>query len=169
MLNTAQNTPVPPPDEHMQEMAWFVGQWQIASRMKTAEDEWKEEPLTAVHTWEMGGHLIFEHFFGPLLGEPFEAWSLRSYSKARNRWEQRWLDTSGSGFLQWMGSYADGKYIGYAARFVDDDFRLTGQKGTREVFEDIRPDGFAWRLENTEDAGETWVTTWMLNYQRIET
>lgn len=66
---------LPEPDPHMQDMAWFIGEWDVVSRqlIDFENDEWLEETLRTVHTYEMGGHIIFENFFGPLGGEPFEA------------------------------------------------------------------------------------------------
>src|SRR5215207_5944932 len=70
-----QNIPLPAPDLHTQDMVWFLGKWAIYSKSLTDHDKniWQEETLSAEHTLEMGGHLIFEHFFGPLNGEPYEA------------------------------------------------------------------------------------------------
>jgi hypothetical protein len=151
----------------MQQLAWFIGEWQIHSRVKTDEDKWLEETARAVHTYELGGHLIFEHYFGPFRGEPFEAWSLRKYNPDINKWEQRWVDTSMGGFAQWTGTFADGTYIGYANRVMNDDGTLK-DKAMREVFDNITPDRFSWRYEQTTDSGKTWTVTWTLEYTRVK-
>ncbi|HEX2623072.1 MAG TPA: DUF1579 family protein [Phototrophicaceae bacterium] len=164
------NNPLPDADAHMQDLAWFLGNWTIQSRtlVDRERDEWLEETLCAEHTLELGGHLIFEHFFGPMNGTPFEAWSLRKYNDQTGKWEQRWVDTSPGGFANWIGmwSASDQRFIGYAARFVDDQLQLTGTDGMREIFDQIAEDRFAWRLEQTRDGGSTWKIIWTLVYTR---
>ncbi|MBL8134076.1 MAG: DUF1579 family protein [Anaerolineae bacterium] len=163
-------TELPPPNEHMQDLSWFIGEWDVTSRMlmDAGTGEWLEEPLHTVHTYEMGGHIIFEHFFGPLGGEPFEAWSLRKYNENSGKWEQRWVDTAPGGFANWIGSYADNQFIGYAMRFINDDGSIKDQTAYREVFDNITEDGFSWRFEQTEDGGATWTVTWTLEYVRAD-
>jgi hypothetical protein len=161
---------LPAPDEHMQEMAWFIGNWNIKSRMlmDAAKDEWIDEDLHSIHTYELGGHLIFEHFFGPLGGEPFEAWSLRAYNESTGKWEQRWVDSSPGGFANWVGSYKEGEFMGFAQRFLDDEGNIKDKQAYREVFDNITEDSYAWRYEVTEDGGATWKVTWTLDYVRAD-
>jgi hypothetical protein len=98
---------LPDPDPHMQDLSWFIGEWNVRSRMlmDADTDEWLEEDLRTVHSYELGGNLIFEHFGGPLGGEPFEAWSLRKFNPNSGNWEQRWVDTSPGGFANWLGRW----------------------------------------------------------------
>ncbi|MBL8166321.1 MAG: DUF1579 family protein, partial [Anaerolineae bacterium] len=150
---------LPEPDEHMQDLSWFIGEWEVHSRMQVNADtdEWVEEDLRTVHTYELGGNIIFEHFGGPLGGTPFEAWSLRKYNVNTGNWEQRWVDVSPGGFANWLGRWdaETNTFMGYAMRFIDNDFNLTGETGAREVFDNITEDGFDWRYEQTSDSGET--------------
>ncbi|MBL8162484.1 MAG: DUF1579 family protein [Anaerolineae bacterium] len=161
---------LPEPDAHMQDLSWFIGEWEVHSRMQVNADtdEWVEEDLRTVHTYELGGNIIFEHFGGPLGGTPFEAWSLRKYNVNTGNWEQRWVDVSPGGFANWLGRWdaETNTFMGYAMRFIDNDFNLTGETGAREVFDNITEDGFDWRYEQTSDSGETWAVTWTLEYRR---
>jgi hypothetical protein len=161
---------LPEPDSHMQDLAWFIGEWEVHSRMlmNAETDEWLEEDLRAVHTYELGGNLIFEHFGGPLGGTPFEAWSLRKYNVNTGNWEQRWVDVSPGGFANWLGQWnaETQTFTGYAMRFIDDEFNLTGNDGAREIFDNITEAGFDWRYEQTSDGGENWNITWTLQYRR---
>lgn len=161
---------LPDPDPHMQDLSWFIGEWNVRSRMlmDADADEWLEEDLRTVHSYELGGNLIFEHFGGPLGGEPFEAWSLRKFNPNSGNWEQRWVDTSPGGFANWLGRWdaEANTFTGYAMRFIDGEFNLTGDDGAREVFDNITEDGFDWRYEQTSDGGETWEVTWTLQYRR---
>lgn len=167
------NTPLPDPDAAMQDLAWFIGEWDVVSRflVDADNDEWLEEELRTEHTYQLGGHLIFEHFFGPLGGDPFEAWSLRTYDANTGIWQQRWVDTSPGSFAQWQGSYdaETNTFTGYAARFLDDEGNIAGDTAVREIFDNITDDGFSWRFERTDDGGDTWRVTWTLEYTRAET
>ena len=57
---------LPAPDPHMHDLAWFLGEWSIFSRTFQAEPAgtWAEETIFAVHSAELGGNMIWEHFFG---------------------------------------------------------------------------------------------------------
>jgi hypothetical protein len=160
------NKPLPPPDEHMQEMTWFIGNWRIRSRMLQDDGSWREEQQRAEHTFELNGHLIFEHFFGPLDGEPFEAWSLRKYNQNSGKWDQRWVSTHKGGFLNWSGSYAEGQYVGYSVESLDENGNVKVGRAVREVFDTIKPESFAWRLETSADGGQSWKVIWTLDYTR---
>ncbi|MCL4248051.1 MAG: DUF1579 family protein [Anaerolineae bacterium] len=169
----AASDALPAPDEHMQQLAWFIGEWDVHSRtlMNAETNEWLEEDLHTIHTYELGGNLVFEHFFGPLGGDPFEAWSLRKYNPNNERWEQRWVDTSPGGFADWIGSFdpETNTFTGYARRFLNDDLEIAGERAYREVFDNITENSFNWRFEQTEDGGATWTVTWTLDYVRAGT
>ena len=47
MAQDDPNTPLPPPDEHMQDFAWFIGEWDVQSHMliNADTDEWLDESL----------------------------------------------------------------------------------------------------------------------------
>jgi hypothetical protein len=158
------------PEPQMQDLSWFIGDWDVHSHMllDADKDQWIDEDLHTHHTYELGGNLIFEHFGGPLGGTPFEAWSLRKFNSNTGNWEQRWVDVSPGGFANWMGRWnADTKtFTGYAMRYIDDNFKLTGDKGAREIFSNITDSGFDWRYEQTSDGGKTWKVTWTLKYTR---
>lgn len=156
------------PNEHMQQLAWFIGDWQVKSRYLTdAQNEtWAEDTLRAIHTYEMGGHVIFEHVLGTLTGEAFEGWSLRKFNPNTEKWEQRWVDSTPNGFFNWIGRRTDDGFMGFAQIAVNDDLTLKGERATREIFHNITQDSFDWRLETTQDSGATWRTTWTLEYRR---
>jgi hypothetical protein len=148
MLSAQETTTneLPPPDEHMKEMEWFIGEWDVVSRMLMADGQWIEENVSSINTYVLNGHVILENFVGPLGGEPFEAWSLRKYNPVKGKWEQRWVDTS-------------------ANRTLNEDGTIKAS-AVREVFYNITEDSFSWKFETTEDGGETWTETWTLEYTR---
>lgn len=170
--DTGDNAPLPEPHENMSQFDWFLGEWEVVSRIlvDAETDEWLEETLRTVHTSEMNGHIIFEHFVGPLGGEPYEAWSIRKYNANSDRWQQKWMDTSTPFIANWGGTFnaEEGEYVGYNEFFLDENYEMKGDTAAREVFFDITDDSFSWRYESTRDGGETWTVGWTLEYTRIE-
>jgi hypothetical protein len=161
---------LPEADAGMQEMDWFIGEWNVESRMlmDAEADEWLEESLTTEHTYDLGGHVIIERFYGPLGGEPFEALSIRKYNPATGKWMQRWMDTSTGPILSWEGQMEGDEFIGYSTFFLDDEGNIAGDNAVREIFYNITEDSFDWRYEQTQDGGETWTVAWELVYTRAE-
>jgi hypothetical protein len=159
--------PIPP--DTMQQLDWFIGQWAVFSRSLQEDGSWLEENMRAEHSTILGGHVIFEHFNGPLLGQPFEAWSLRKFNPQADHWEQRWVDTTPSGFADWTGAWdADSQtFTGYANRGRSAEGVLN-EKAAREVFFEIEPARFQWKYERTINGGQTWEIAWTLDYTRIE-
>lgn len=158
---------LPSPPDEMQQLDWFIGKWDVVSRYLTADGEWVEDHLTTEHTYILGGHVIFEHFGGPLFQMPFEAWSLRKFNPNTSMWEQRWVDVTPSGFADWTGSWDGeaGTFTGYANRTLNED-GTPQETAAREVFSNITDEGFAWEYQRTEDGGQTWTATWTLDYTR---
>ena len=172
MIATPPVQELPARHERMADLDWFLGLWSVHSRTRDAENPelWHEETLFAEHTAELNGNLIWEHFFGPVQGQPYEAWSLRKYDASRDRWLQKWADSAPGGMiLNWSGTWDEAArtYIGYGEAHLNPDYTLKGDKGNREIFDNIRPDAFSWRLETTADGGATWTVTWTLEYTRV--
>lgn len=160
---------LPEPPEKMAELDWFLGRWDVVSRSKAQDDEWKEELVSADHSLILGGHVILEHFQGPLMGKPFEAWSLRKFNPAEMRWEQRWVDTTPGGFADWTGHWNDStrEFTGHPNRVLTPNGEVETE-AVREVFFDIENDQFSWRYEVTDDGGSSWTSTWLLDYLRSD-
>ncbi|HEY5891023.1 MAG TPA: DUF1579 family protein [Acidimicrobiia bacterium] len=157
--------PEAPPEMH--QLDWFLGRWDVISRSKDAAGDSVEESMGTNHSLILGGHAILEHFRGPLMGQPFEAWSLRKYNPVGERWEQRWVDTTPGGFADWTGSWDES-----SRRFIGNPNRVLAADGTlataavREVFFEIEDDRFSWKYETTEDGGTIWAPSWELEYRR---
>jgi hypothetical protein len=158
---------LPPPITEMSQLKWFIGQWVVVSRYLNDDQEWVEETIRAEHTPILGGHVIFEHFGGPLFGKPFEAWSLRKFNPNSGQWEQRWVDVTPGGFADWTGQWSANEhtFTGHPNRVLNDDGSLK-DSAAREMFYDITDDRFAWKYERTEDGGKSWRAIWTLAYTR---
>jgi hypothetical protein len=160
---------LPEPPTEMTQLDWFLGRWDVVSKSKNQKGDWLEEAMGSEHSTILGGHVILEHFWGQMMGKPFEAWSLRKFNPAEDRWEQRWVDTTPGGFADWTGHWDE-----EAREFTGNPNRVLTPEGTlmpeavRELFFDIENDRFSWKYETSEDGGRTWTLSWSLAYQRTD-
>lgn len=158
----------PPAESH--QLDWFIGEWEVQSRLKMSDDpeEWLEETVQSTVTPIIGDFALMETYTGTFGGTPIDAVSLRTYNSNIGKWQQRWIDNTSPGFAHYTGEYADGQFIGTSdASFKSEEEGGRGENnGTREVFYDIEDDRFSWRLETTTDGGETWMPVWYLEYTR---
>lgn len=170
MIDEETGLPMPTAEQH--QLDWFVGDWDVASRllMDADNDEWLEETVTSTVTPMIGGHALLETFSGTYGGDAFEGISVRTYNATLGKWEQRWTDISGGGFAEYTGEWNDetSEFIAYSNRsFVPEaDGGPGAEIGVREVFFNIEQDRFSWRLERTADGGDTWRVIWELEYTR---
>lgn len=165
----ADTLPIPAPPAESSQLDWFIGEWDVFSRMRTSTEpeQWAEDTVTSTVTPILHHFALLETFVGALGGQALEGISIRTYNTAINRWEQRWLDTTRSAFAEYTGDFKEGQFIGYANTSFKDDSRIElADKATRELFFDIAPDRFSWRLEGSRDGGQTWNVVWTLEYTR---
>lgn len=144
------------------QLDWFLGDWLIQSRMRRKEGDWAEDTCESSVSKILGGHALLEKFWGTLDSDPIDAMSMRVYCPANERWEQAWLDTSGKRISVFYGQYADAQFIGMSRDSVENP---NPERYVREVFFDIQPDGFQWKLEVSED-NTVWKIIWELDYTR---
>jgi hypothetical protein len=169
----AQGEAVSPPEE-IHQLDWFVGEWEIVSRylMDEEADEWIEESVVSTVSPIIGGFALLETFTGTFAGTPIDAISVRTFNTNLGKWEQRWLDNTGSvGFAEYTGAWDEetGEFIGYNNRAFksEEDGGRGVENGSREVFFNIEEDRFSWRWERSTDGGETWTVLWTLEYTRV--
>jgi len=177
----SEMTPEPTPEatavaytlpEESHQLDWFIGTWNVKSRILVdpATDQWAEDNVSSTIKSIIGGFALQESFTGSLAGTPIDAISVRTFNSSIGKWEQRWLDNTSPGFAEYTGEYADGQFIGYSNRGYSPEVEggAAKQRGTREVFFNITPNEFSWRLETTTDGGATWTVVWTLEYTRVQ-
>jgi hypothetical protein len=108
----------------------------------------------------LGGCVIHENFQSdgpqPLIGRSYSVWSPRL-----KKWQQTWVDSSGS-YLDLNGGFADGKMV-----LLRDGILGNGKPGRqRMTFSNIRKDRFDWDWDTSEDGGQTWTSRWHIDYVR---
>ncbi len=168
---TPEATPAPYvlTDAHHQ-LDWFIGTWDVQSRvlMNADTDEWLDETATSTVEPVIGGFALLERYEGSYGGAPIQGMSVRIYNTSTERWHQRWTDNTSPGFAPYTGQFADGQFVAYSDNGYSPevDGGTEKQRGLREIFFDIEEDHFSWRLEQTTDGGMSWTTVWTLEYTR---
>lgn len=176
----SDTTPEPTPEatavpytlpEEAHQLDWFIGTWKVDSRYLNdpATNQWLEDTVSSTIKPIIGGFALQESFTGSLAGAPIDAISVRTFNSSIGKWEQRWLDNTSPGFAEYTGEFKDGMFTGYSNRGYSPEIEGgdSKQRGTREVFFNIMPDHFSWRLETTTDGGKTWTVIWTLEYSRV--
>lgn len=107
----------------------------------------------------MDGCVIEENFDGtPSI--QLKGMSVSTFSKHLGKWQQTWLDNSGS-YLDFIGGFQDGKMI-LSRELVIDGKELM----QRMVWYNILENEFDWNWERSEDKGQTWKVLWKIHYKR---
>lgn len=93
---------IPPPPETAQ-LAFWIGDWEIASR-NLIDEEWVEMPAGQQVFWSLDGHALEDYWTGNLFGEDRLRWGIARYNASLDSWERANADTSDSGFgMDWGG------------------------------------------------------------------
>ena len=111
--------------------------------------------ITAV----LDNRVIQEQFDGTP-STPLQGLSVSAYNTQLGKWQQTWVDNSGS-YLDFVGEFADGKMI------LSREAVLEGKPiQQRMVWHNITELALDWNWERSEDGGETWQVMWHIRYQR---
>lgn len=140
---------------------FWVGEWDLASRMKTGlgEDDWAEGKASNSIKAVLNGCVIVESFNGHPAVE-LQGMSVSSWNPQLGLWQQTWVDNQG-GYLDFVGGFEDRKMI--LSREAEREGKTILQ---RMVFENIAEDSLDWNWERSEDGGTTWTLLWHLHYTR---
>lgn len=143
---------------------FWVGEWDIKNRMFQSEDiGWFIWPSQAIIESAAGGDAIVE--FWNSLDELHDiiGFSMRWYDEEAEEWliVLNWPQESGS-FSRMVGKFEDGVGEFYSPGFWEEErFR-----GFRYTFSKVTPTSLQWDQAYTEDGGETWKTTWIMEWMR---
>ena len=111
--------------------------------------------ITAV----LDNRVIQEQFDGTP-STPLQGLSVSTYNTQLGKWQQTWVDNSGS-YLDFVGEFADGKMV------LSREAVLEGKPiQQRMVWHNITELALDWNWERSEDGGETWQVMWHIRYQR---
>ena len=96
-------------------------------------------------------------------GLRFAGKSFNMYNSSKNRWQQYWVDNTGTITAYFNGHYENGKMILQTDNDKINDSTCQIQKMT---FYDLGSDKVRQHGENSTDGGATWKTSFDLEYRR---
>lgn len=96
-------------------------------------------------------------------GLRFAGKSFNMYNAAQKKWQQYWVDNTGTSTSYFDGHYEKGKMILQTAneRINDSTWQIQ-----RMTFYNLGPDKVRQHGENSNDGGKTWTTSFDLEYRR---
>lgn len=144
----------------MRQLDFWIGEWELVSRYRREDGTWTEEAATDSVRAVLGGCALLQEWGGTVDGVPFHGLSLTSYAADRGEWQQAWSDDSGPALFVFSGG-VEGDRIVLARQAAAEGNTVV----RRQVFSNIRPDGFDWAYE--QSAGDTgWTPLWTMRYTR---
>jgi len=135
----------------LRQFDFWLGEWDLT----WGEDGRGTNVITAV----LDQRVIQEQFDGRP-ATPLQGLSVSTYNMQLGKWQQTWVDNSGS-YLDFVGEFAAGKMI------LSREATLAGQPILqRMVWYNIAEQSLDWNWERSTDDGETWQIMWHIHYQR---
>jgi len=110
----------------------------------------------------LDGCAILEEFSGAP-GVQLDGRSVSMFDRTSGRWKQAWVDNSGA-YLDFVGSTDNGNPV-FSREATARDGRKFLQ---RMIFIDVKPQGFTWLWQRSDDGGASWKTSWEIRYERVK-
>lgn len=92
------------PGEHHDYLKPLAGSWRTVAKMWTAPDQMQISEGDCETEWVMGGRYLKEVCTGTMQGQPFSGMGLSGYDNMGKKYVGSWIDTMGTGILNWEGS-----------------------------------------------------------------
>lgn len=161
----AQNTPAPaqrpppPPDckaPEFRQFDFWLGEWNVPAPGGKPPGHSRIESI-------LDGCVILENWSG---GSGYTGKSFNMYNRDTGRWEQFWVDTTGSR-LHLIGGLVDGKMVLEGQQ--DKPNAQTGLTQRERISWTPNADGTVRQLwETSNDDGKTWAVSFDGLYQRVQ-
>jgi hypothetical protein len=168
----AQDTPSPAPGvtgrAGSQDFDFLVGEWRVHHhRLKPDSQEWVDFEGTCSNRKLMdGGANMEEHALNAPYGA-YRAIALRAYDSKTGQWAIWWLDERyPSGPLD---PPVKGRFENGVGTFFSDGTIAGKPARTRFIWSHITPTSARWEQAYSFDAGKTWATNWVMNFNRDTT
>lgn len=146
---------------------FLVGEWNVRHRRIDAKSQkWVEFDGTCSNRNLTDGWVNFEEHKLNAPNGAYKAVALRSFDAKNRQWTIRWLDSrypQGSIDPGVKGGFENGIGTFYA------DFKDSNGKPMRVrfIWSEITANSARWEQSVSADAGETWETNWIMNFQRM--
>ena len=151
LQSIAQQNAKPCSAAEASEFDFWIGDWNLT---------WNDSLHGTNHIEKLYGNCtIHENFKDPHSNFLGQSWSV--YNPNAKLWQQTWVDNQG-GYIVLTGNKEGNNIV------LKTQERPTqkGKQQMRMVYENITPDSFDWRWEQSTDSGISWKTNWLIHYKR---
>jgi hypothetical protein len=149
-------------------MASLIGEWAITTETRQQDGSWQASEGQSAQ-WNfyfiLDGHAIQDDWISlaPPAGDPpiqQRGTNIRIYDTAEERWEMAWIANTARSLSTYMATNEpDGSVVMTSYWGVPQMRRIT--------FFDMRANSFEWKLEFTQDEGETWNEVFRIHGERM--
>lgn len=166
-MTTTDPTTDPSADTGARDFDFFVGNWTARHRRLKARlagsTEWEEFGGTSRMFKLMDGHGNVDDNVIDLPSGRYRAATMRAYDPTTRQWAIWWLDGRNPHQIDvpMRGSFSNGVGTFYA----DEAFEGRPIR-VRFVWSHITPHSCRWQQAFSPDAGKTWETNWVMDFER---
>lgn len=160
--------PNAPPE--LSQFAFIVGKWRCDARVKGEDGTWQPYQATWVGHYILDGYVIADEYRmtnqkGDLL---VHGMNFRSYSVEKKAWVMRWLNATGSSWLELGPEKLGGVRV--TPKTITFNFIDTPAPDAlyRVTFSNISESRFTWSSERSLDQGKTWAEFMVIEAHRIK-
>lgn len=150
---------------HYHEFDFWIGEWDLTNLRLQEDGSWSEVGTATNRVFPVaGGCGIVELWDGYLGGSHIRGFSVRTYSSETGKWHLvlNWPRQNRAGFSMLEGVFTQGR-----GEFFSESTAADGSPGlTRYTFADIGHDTFRWNDGTSLDGGQTWRTSWIMEFNR---
>jgi len=152
-------------EEHYREFDFWNGEWDLTNLRLQEDGSWADVGTATNRVFPVaGGCGIVELWDGYLGDDHIRGFSVRTYDSETEQWHLvlSWPQQNAAGFSTLEGVFRHGRGEFYSEFTAQD-----GRAGlTRYTFGDIGHDTFRWNDGTSFDGGQTWRTSWIMEFRR---
>ena len=144
-----------------------VGEWRVHHRVKrpAGNDQWLEFDGTCSNRGLMDGSAnVEDQRFDKPTGVTHGV-ALRAYDSKTGQWAIWWIDSRDP--FGALDPPVKGRFENGVGTFYSDGTRDGKPIRTRFIWSKITPTSAHWEQAYSSDAGKTWETNWIMEFQRI--
>jgi hypothetical protein len=163
-------TPNPEAAPELSQFAFIIGKWRCEARVKGEDGTWQPYQATWVGRYILDGHVIADEYrmtnqTGELI---VHGMNFRSYSIEKKTWVMKWLNATGSFWLELGPEKLGGVRVARKTitfNFID---TFAPDALTRVTFSNITESHFTWTSERSLDQGKTWAEFMVIEAHRTK-
>jgi len=145
---------------------FLIGEWHVHHRvLKKDRSEWVEfDGTSSTRKLMDGSGNVEDNVLNPPSGT-YRAVGLRAYDPKTGQWAIWWLD--GRNPFGTLDPPVKGRFDHGVGNFYSDDMLNGKPIRTRYTWSHSVPGSARWEQAYSSDAGKTWETNWVMEFQRV--